>query len=103
MKFWRCTSLGVVAFLAASALSAQQKDAPKPLNELTLAGLRPGRDSLANALKHYKQKYLVNKASLDIKEWRDTRTGHSRARALHSQLVIPVITVVSVVAAVRHG
>ena len=69
MKFWRCTSLGVVAFLAASALSAQQKDAPKPLNELTLAGLRPGRDSLANALKHYKQKYLVNKASLDSKEW----------------------------------
>ena len=93
MKFWRCTSLGVVAFLAASALSAQQKDAPKPLNELTLAGLRPGRDSLANALKHYKQKYLVNKASLDSKEWRDTCTGHSLALALDSQSVIQEITV----------
>jgi len=97
MKFWRCTSLGVVAFLAASALSAQQKDAPKPLNELTLAGLRPGRDSLANALKHYKQKYLVNKASLDSKEWRDTCTGHSLALALDSQSVIQEITVSSLV------
>ena len=92
-KFWRCTSLGVVAFLAVSTFAAQHNDAPKPLNELTLAGLRPGRDSLANALKHYKQKYLVNKTSIDSKEWRDTCTGHSLALALDSQSVIQEITV----------
>jgi hypothetical protein len=92
-KFWQCTSLGVAAFLSASAFSAQQNDAPKPLNELTLAGLRPGRDSLASALKHYKQKYLVNKASADSKEWRDTCTGHSLALALDSRSVIQEITV----------
>ena len=92
-KFWQCTSLGVAAFLSASAFSAQNNDAPKPLNELALAGLRPGRDSLANALKHYKQKYLVNKASADSKEWRDTCTGHSLALALDSRSVIQEITV----------
>ena len=92
-KFWRCTSLGVAAVLSASAFSAQRSDAPKPLNEVTLAGLRPGRDSLANALKHYKQKYLVDKTSIDSKEWRDTCTGHSLAMALDSHSVIEEITV----------
>jgi hypothetical protein len=92
-KFWRCTSFGVAAFLSASAFSAQHNDAPKPLNELTLAGLRPGRDSLANALRHYKQKYLVDKTSIDSKEWRDTCTGHSLALALDSHSVIQAITV----------
>lgn len=92
-KFWQCTSLGVAAILSASAFPAQRSDAPKPLNELTLAGLRPGRDSLANALKRYKQKYLLNKTSLDSKEWRDTCTGHSLALVLDSQSVIQEITV----------
>jgi len=63
------------------------------MNEVTLAGLRPGRDSLANALKHYKQKYLVNKTNVDSKEWRDTCTGHSLALALDSNATIQEITV----------
>lgn len=92
-KFWLCTSVGLAAFLAASAVWGQRSEAPKPLNELTLAGLRPGRDSLQNALKHYKQKYLVNKTSIESKEWRDTCTGHSLALALDSQSVIQEITV----------
>ena len=96
-KFWQCTSLGVAAILSASGFSAQHNDALKPLNELTLAGLRPGRDSLANALKHYKQKYLVNKTSADSKEWRETCTGHSLVLALDSQSVIQEITVSSLV------
>jgi hypothetical protein len=41
----------------APALPAQRDNAPKRINELTLAALRPGRDSLAGAFKHYKQKY----------------------------------------------
>ena len=92
-KFSRCISLAAVAALAASALPAQRASAPKPMNEVTLAGLRPGRDSLANALKHYKQKYLVNKTNVDSKEWRDTCTGHSLALALDSNAVIQEITV----------
>jgi hypothetical protein len=96
-KFSQCTNLVVAAALAASAFPAQRANAPKPVNELTLAGLRPGRDSLTNALKHYKQKYLVSKASVDSKEWRDTCTGHSLALALDSHSVIREITVSSLV------
>jgi len=93
-KFSLCTSLAMAAILSASA---QRATAPKPMNELTLAGLRPGRDSFANALKHYKQKYLLNKASVDSKEWRDTCTGHSLALALDARSVIQEVTVSSLV------
>ncbi len=97
-KFSRCISfLVLVVALSGAALQAQRAAAPKPMNELTLAGLRPGRDSLANALKHYKQKYLVNKTSADSKEWRDTCTGHSLALALDSRSVIQEITVSTLV------
>jgi hypothetical protein len=87
----------VVAALSASAFPAQRANAPNPMNELTLAGLRPGRDALANAFKRYKQKYLVSKTSAESKEWRDTCTGHSLALALDSQSVIQEITVSSLV------
>jgi hypothetical protein len=87
----------VAAALSASAFPAQLTNAPKPINELTLARLRPGRDSLESALKHYKQKYLVNKTSTDRKEWRDTCTGHSLALALDGRSVIQEITVSTLV------
>lgn len=92
-KFWRCTSLVLIAALSAFALARQRTDAPKPMNELTLAGLRPGRDSVANAFKRYKQKYLVSKTDADTKEWRDTCTGHSLALAVDSRSVIQEVTV----------
>jgi hypothetical protein len=92
-KFSQCTSLAVAAALSASAFPAQRANAPKPINELTLAGLRPGRDPLTNAFKRYKQKYLVSKTSADSKEWRDTCTGRSLALALDSRSVIQEITV----------
>jgi hypothetical protein len=96
-KFSQFTSFVVVAALSASAVPAQRANAPNPMNELTLAGLRPGRDALANAFKRYKQKYLVSKTSAESKEWRDTCTGHSLALALDSQSVIQEITVSSLV------
>jgi len=92
-KFSRCINLAVVAALATSALAAQRANSPKPTNELTLAGLRPGRDSATNALKRYKEKYLVSKTNAESKEWRDTCTGHSLAIALDSRSVIQEITV----------
>jgi hypothetical protein len=96
-KFSLCTSVAMAAILSASAFPAQRSNPPKAANELTLAGLRPGRDSFASALKHYKQKYLLNKTSLDSKEWRDTCTGHSLALALDSRSVIQEVTVSSLV------
>ena len=92
-KFSQCTSFVVAAALSASGFPAQRANAPKPMNELTLAGLRPGRDSLTNAFKRYKQKYLVSKTNAESKEWRDTCTGHSLALALDSSSVIQEITV----------
>jgi hypothetical protein len=92
-KFSQCTSLLLVAALSAFGFPAQRANTAQTLNEVTLAGLRPGRDSLSNALKHYKQKYLVSKTSADSKEWRDTCTGHSLALALDAQSVIQEITV----------
>ena len=92
-KFSQCTSLMMAAVLSASAFPAQRDNAPKPVNELTLAGLRPGRDSLTNAFKRYRQKFLVSKTSAASKEWRDTCTGRSLVLAVDSQSVIQEITV----------
>jgi hypothetical protein len=97
-KFSRYISFAVLAAaVSASTLAAQRPNAAKPTNELTLAGLRPGRDSVASAFKRYKQKYLVSKTSAERKEWRDTCTGRSLALALDSQSVIQEITVSSLV------
>lgn len=92
-KFLQCTSFSLMAALSGLAFPAQKASAPKPINELTLAGLRPGHDSSANAFKRYKQKYLLNKTDADSKEWRDTCTGHSLALTLDSHSVIQEITV----------
>lgn len=98
-KFWRFTSLVLALALAAPLVSAQRaaapprEDAPKRVNETTLAGLRPGHDALAAAFKHYKEKYVLSKTSTDSKEWRDTCTGHSLALAVDPRSVIQQVTV----------
>lgn len=98
-KFWRCTSLVLAVAFAAPLLSAQRdaavprEDAPKRANETTLAGLRPGRDALAAAFKHYKEKYVLSKTSTASKEWRDACTGHSLALAIDPRSVIQQVTV----------
>ncbi len=100
-KFWRCTSVMLMAALLASTLMAQRDGAAQgdnaqaqaPANELTLAGLRPGHDPVAEAFKRYKQKYVVSKKSTDSKEWRDTCTGHSLALTVDPRSVIQQITV----------
>jgi hypothetical protein len=82
-----------MAALSALAFPSQKPSAPKTMNELTLAGLRPGHDSVAAAFRRYKQKYLLNKTNVESKEWRDTCTGHSLALTLDSQSVIQEVTV----------
>jgi hypothetical protein len=97
-KFSLCTSLLVALAASAPALRAQRDPAPKRINELTLAALRPGRDSLAGAFKHYKQKYLLSKTDTESREWRDSCTGRSLILAIDSRSVVQEITVSSLVA-----
>ncbi len=59
MRSWLCASAVAASFLVTSwpqASSAQLSATPKRANELTLAGLRPGKDALADADAHYKKK-----------------------------------------------
>jgi hypothetical protein len=112
-------ALFVSAAAAAAAQSAEpahllqhaQKDAqPDPVGELTLAGLRPGRDTLTAALRRYKEKYSVSdggsaaeKASgkpgnrPSGKQWGDGCTGHTLSLTMDAHGVIQGITVSSLV------
>ena len=98
-KSWRCTSLVLAIAFTAPVSPAQRnaavprEDAPKRANETTLAGLRPGRDALAAAFKHYKEKYVLSKTSTTSKEWRDTCTGHSLALAIDPRSIVQQVTV----------
>jgi hypothetical protein len=97
MKFSLCTSATLALALSISAEQSQRGgDAPKRANELTLAGLRPGRDALPAALKRYKAKYLSLAAnSADPREWRDPCTGRSLTVTADEKSVIQEITVSS--------
>jgi hypothetical protein len=72
--------------------------ASRGANELTLAGLRPGRDTLSKAFKEYKAKYLAKEFSgSHIKEWRETCTGRSLTLQVDAHGVIQEITISSLV------
>jgi hypothetical protein len=84
----------IVAGLAGIAAHAQNGAQAKRYNELTLAGLRPGRDSLALAEKRYKAKYSSREENgASEKQWSDPCTGHSLTISLNAQGVIQQITV----------
>ena len=95
-KFSLCTSAALLLAWAASAGQAQRGEASKRANELTLAGLRPGRDTLPEALKRYKAKYLsANAKGTDPREWRDACTGRVLTLNVDEKSVIQEITVSS--------
>ena len=84
--------------LPASWALAQSSQTQRRVNELTLAGLRPGRDSLAAALKRYSEKYISgDRATADLKQWRDACTGRTLTLELNSRSMIQAITVSSLV------
>jgi hypothetical protein len=90
------TSALVLLLWPATQASAQEAAPRKRANELTLAGLRPGRDALATALKRYKAKYIdAHLSSSDEKEWLDPCTGRSLSLELDSHSVIQAISVSS--------
>lgn len=113
-KFSPCTSAAVGAALIvamfslmarsenASQIPSQAQQTASRVNELTLAGLRPGRDSLGDALKHFKAKYSSSKGpdeggSAETKEWGDACTGHSLKVEVDGHGLIEVITLSSLV------
>ncbi len=60
MRFWLCASALATSVLQANLAqtgAAQSADTPKRANELTLTGLRPGKDTLAEADARYKKKF----------------------------------------------
>lgn len=97
-KFSLYTSAAIALLLPAVCGLAQETAAPKRANELTLAGLRPGHDALAIALKRYSGKYSdAQKAEANLKRWLDPCTGRALSLELDGHSMIQAITVSSLV------
>jgi hypothetical protein len=100
MKFWLCASL----FFAAAASAAVAADArlnppgagqaaARHINEVLLAGLRPGRDNLAVAEKRFKTKGIAEEPNSGSREWRDDCSGRSIRLEVDAKSVIQSITI----------
>jgi hypothetical protein len=89
--------LGLCAAPFLARAHAQQSDAPARVNELTIAGLEPGRDSLSIALKHFKAKYVSSSdpGKTGMKQWGDACTGHSLEIEVDDHAVIRTVTLSS--------
>lgn len=84
--------------LCSGPIRAQGTKRPARAGELTLAGLRPGRDTLARAFKRYKSKYLAHERGGNrTSQWRETCTGRSLTLHVDGHAVIQEITVSSLV------
>ena len=92
---------GLLLFTAAVPTGAhtQGSDAPSPVNELTIAGLRPGRDSLGVVLKRFKAKYVSSSdpGPKGMKQWGDACTGRSLAIEVDDRSVVQRVTLSSLV------
>ncbi|HJY87531.1 MAG TPA: hypothetical protein VKE24_11905 [Candidatus Acidoferrales bacterium] len=80
MRFWPFASAlatGLVLAVQPLALPAQSPEAPKRVNETMLAGLRPGKDTLAEAEKRFGSKLRIKTVDRDTSaEWLDECWGH---------------------------
>ena len=97
-KFLLCISVAALTQESAFLAHAQRNEPEKRANELTLAGLRPGKDTLTAALKHYRSKYLADGASgkaspTDPRTWDEPCTGRSLNITADEKSVIQEITV----------
>ena len=96
-SLYTSTAVGVALLLATfspiacgqttSQTPSPAKDTASRVNELTLAGLRPGRDSLGDALETFQgQIFLVSRrGDLTKPKLRKRRNGATRALAIHSR------------------
>ena len=69
--------------------------APHHGNETLLAGLRPGRDSLAVAEKRFKMRDLSEEPNSGAKEWHDGCSGRSIRLEVNAKSVIQSVTITS--------
>jgi hypothetical protein len=100
MKSWLCASL-LLTVQSHPAQVAPRKASPgapptsvrRGVNETLLAGLRPGRDTLAVAEKRFKLKNLAESQDSEIKEWRDDCSGRSIRLVLDGKSTIQSITI----------
>jgi hypothetical protein len=87
----------LAAALSSSAAPTQRQTPTKGgghgANELLLAGLRPGRDTLAIAQRRFKSKKLAESEESGFKEWRDACSGRAIRVELDPKFVIQLITV----------
>jgi hypothetical protein len=97
MRFSLCASAAVaLAALSPVARALRQtsaKDSMHGANEVTLAGLRPGRDTLPIAQKRFKSKKLAEREETGFKEWRDACSGRAIRLELDSKSIIQGITI----------
>jgi hypothetical protein len=103
MKFWLCASLVLAAAAGSAALAAGAplnfpeagagQDAARHINEILLAGLRPGRDNLAVAEKRFKTKSITEEPNSGSREWRDDCSGRSIRLEVNGKSVIQSITI----------
>ena len=99
MKFWRCASLIATAACAFAAAGAQNsapvagQSAAHHGNETSLAGLRPGRDTLAMAEKRFKTKSISEEPNSGSKGWRDECSGRSIRLEVNAKSVIQSVTI----------
>ena len=99
MKFWLCVSLVVVTQGGSAQVVQQKTPAAVPrtdirrINETLLAGLRPGRDTLALAEKRFKSKNPTESQGTGIKEWRDDCSGRSIRLEHNAKSTIQSITI----------
>jgi hypothetical protein len=98
MKFWLCGNLALVA--AASTVAAGAPISPffagqspaRHGNETILAGLRPGRDTLAVAEKRFKTKSISEEPNSGLKAWRDDCSGRSIRLEVDAKSMIQSVT-----------
>jgi hypothetical protein len=91
--------LALVPAAFSAGARAQQTDTSARANELMLAGLRPGRDSLPAALKRFKAKYASpgDSSSAGKRSWGDACTGRSLEIETDNHSLIQRVTLSSLV------
>jgi hypothetical protein len=105
MRFWLCANvifaLGCAGATAQAQTSPAQAPAPAAAgqaaarrgNETLLAGLRPGRDTVAVAEKRFKVKNAPVEAGSTSREWRDDCSGRSIHLEVDPKTVIQSVTI----------
>ncbi len=92
MKSWLCASALSAGFAATSA-SGQTQAHAKSANELILAGLRPGRSTLAQAQKLFPANMRqTSLESEDAVQWEDTCRGTAVRLEVDEKKVIQSVT-----------